>query len=599
MRSGRNNAHTLLLAVLVIALCPPILAHGPEDEPAQSASTEPSWGCPMCETVREQEPGHCPTCGMDLVLLAPEKPVDGEVGAVVGGGVTDAAESPRMPGVPGWVFYTTSISILILSFVLFEIWGRRQRSGASRKGRRWDLLQIPGLRHGLQHRWFPLALQLPLVAAFALIVATGLLGNPAPERNLAPALTWTFWWTCLAFIILFVGKLWCTACPWMAIADWVARLGLVRRSGKPFGLGLRWPRSLRNIWPATFLFLFLTWLELGYGVTQKPWLTAVLALGMVGLSVATVLVFERKAFCQYACLVGRVSGLYSMFASSELRRTDPDVCRSCRSHDCYHGNHKGDPCPTHQYIGVMDANTYCTLCMQCVKSCPEENVSWNLRAWGADLLEGSKARADEAYLAVTMLSMSAFHGLSMTPAWDNLVATIERVTGGSQIVSFSIGMAGMILLPLLIYYGICVLMRIAAGERQHETRTLFIRFAYSLLPIALFYHLAHNLQHIFYEGMKLMRIASDPFGWGWNLFGTAEMAIHAVLPLEVGWVLQVALILIGHIYGILIAHKAAFALFDTPRAATLSQLPMLLAMLLFSFQSLWLIAQPMVMRTAM
>ena len=77
------------------------------------------------------------------------------------------------------------------------------------------------------------------------------------------------------------------------------------------------------------------------------------------------------------------------------------------------------------------------------------------------------------------------------------------------------------------------------------------------------------------------------------------MLVDAVLPIQVGWGIQVALIVIGHVFGIYIAHKAAAALYDTPRKATLSQIPMLAAMMLFSFQSLWLIAQPMVMRTAM
>jgi hypothetical protein len=160
-------------------------------------------------------------------------------------------------------------------------------------------------------------------------------------------------------------------------------------------------------------------------------------------------------------------------------------------------------------------------------------------------------------------------------------------------------MAGMLILPLAIYYGLCRTMRWFAGDREHSTRHLFVCFAYSLLPIALFYHLAHNLQHIFYEGKKLISIASDPFGWGMDLFGTANMPLDAVLPIDVVWTIQVTLILVGHVYAILIAHRTAARLFPTARAATLSQIPMLAAMLLFSFQSLWLVAQPMVMRTAM
>src|SRR5207244_3830952 len=127
-----------------------------------------------------------------------------------------------------------------------------------------------------------------------------------------------------------------------------------------------------------------------------------------------------KAFCRYACLVGRVSGLYSMFSSTELRARDRELCRACATKDCFHGSAKGEACPTGQFLGAMETNTYCILCMECVKTCPENNVAINMRAWGADLLESKKARVDEAYLAVMMLSMSAFHGLTMTPVWERI-----------------------------------------------------------------------------------------------------------------------------------------------------------------------------------
>ena len=607
----RHRALRLFLPLLPLILVGlPAVAHGPEskeDVAAQATVDAPSavWGCPMCETVRESQPGRCPFCRMDLVLLeqAPAPSVD-ESGRFASATVVEANRPPKqrpkplMPGVPDWLFYVAAISILLVSFALFELWGRR-RLDRPVKGRRWDVLRLRGAKRLVKQRGFLLALQLPFVLLFGLVLFAGLFGNQSPERNIAPALTWTLWWTWLAFVILFLGKAWCTVCPWMAVADWVSKLGLLRGSGRTLGLEKKWPRKLRNIWPATFLFLFLTWLELGYGVTGKPWLTAVLGLVMLLGTVAMVLVFERRAFCRYACLVGRVSGLYSMFAGSELRATDRETCRTCSSKDCFHGNGKGAPCPTFQFMGAMDVNTYCTLCLECVKVCPRDNISWNLRPLGADLIESTRTRVDEAYLSVIMLSMSAFHGLSMTPAWDRLVGWIQSSTGSYRLAAFTIGMAAIVLLPIVVYYGICAAIKRFAGDRENSVRFLFMRFSYSLLPIALFYHLAHNLQHIFFEGKRLMRIASDPFGWDWNLFGTADMLVDAVLPVSVGWSIQVGLIIVGHVFGIFIAHRAAVALYGNRRRATLSQVPMLAAMLLFSFQSLWLIAQPMVMRTAM
>jgi hypothetical protein len=580
VRWRRAVAFLVALAIAGPLAAPAHALHAPHRPAESRASGEAAaqapatvWGCPMCETVRRPRPGTCPICGMALVPMGPGRPA-----------ATGAR--PLMPGLPAWIFFTAALLVLVLSFVLVAVRGR-----APRPGPRLDVLRLPGLRRLLARPWFPLAVQVPVVLVFAVVVAAGLFGNPAPDRNLAPALTWTVWWASLVFVVLFFGKLWCTVCPWMALADWLGRL--LPRLDRP------WPRALRNIWPATILFVFLTWLELGYGVTEKPWLTATLGLSMVALATATLVVFERKAFCRYACLVGRVSGLYATFASSELRAADHDVCRRCATKDCYRGNDRGAPCPTHEFLGSMRENTYCILCMECVKSCPEGNVAWNLRPWGADLLESIRPRQDEACLAVILLSMSAFHGLTMTLTWDRLVQGIAGATGVGWLAAFSVGMAVMLLLPLAAYWLICVLMTWCAGDRRHGVGTVFVRFAYSLLPIALFYHLAHNLQHVLSEGKKVVRLASDPFGWGWNLFGTAHVPVTAMLPLEVGWGMQVALVVAGHVFAIVIAHRTARALYGNQRAATASQFPLLVAMLLFSFQSLWLLSQPMLMRTAM
>ena len=94
------------------------------------------------------------------------------------------------------------------------------------------------------------------------MIAAGLFGDQAPEHNLAPVLTWTIW---------------CTVCPLPTIAEAIA----------PKSLGLRWPKAFRNLWLATGLFVLLTWLELGYGVTGSPWLTAVLGLGMTVAVIAS------------------------------------------------------------------------------------------------------------------------------------------------------------------------------------------------------------------------------------------------------------------------------------------------------------------------
>jgi hypothetical protein len=124
-------------------------------------------------------------------------------------------------------------------------------------------------------------------------------------------------------------------------------------------------------------------------------------------------------------------------------------------------------------------------------------------------------------------------------------------------------------------------------------RELALRFAYTLLPIALVYHVSHYYTLVMTQGVQIVRLVSDPFGFGWNLFGTADWLETPFLP-DAGfvWHSQVGLILAGHIVSVYLAHIEALRTFATPRKATLSQLPMLLLMLSFTTIGLWILSLP-------
>jgi len=135
-------------------------------------------------------------------------------------------------------------------------------------------------------------------------------------------------------------------------------------------------------------------------------------------------------------------------------------------------------------------------------------------------------------------------------------------------------------------------------SESHKAQTLFIHYAYALLPIALFYHLAHNAEHFLMEGPKALALVSDPFGWGWDLFGTARKTMPPLVTLEGLWGIQVAMVILGHVYSLWVTEKTTRRLIPDRKKAFVSQLPMLAAMVLFSVFSLWLLKQPMEMRVS-
>jgi len=466
---------------------------------------------------------------------------------------------------------------------------------------RFNLLSIGWIRVAVRSRTFRFALQAMFVGVFFLIVAAGLWGNQNPALNIAPILTWTIWWALLIVVIMFAGKAWCYVCPWDAMAGWTEKLALWHKRDDGLSLGWKWPRVVRNILIATVLFVGLTWIELGFGVTMKPRITAYLAIAMLMMAVVSALLFDRKSFCRYGCLVGRVSGLYAMFAGVEVRSKRASVCKACHSKECVTGGDTAYGCPTFLYPGRMQTNTYCIQCMECVQACPHDNLALNLRPWGSDLTVEGKPRADEAYLALLMLALSGFHGLTMTGAWPQFVEGLRGAMGVGRLLGFSVGMAMIMVGPIALYAGLVAISKwMATGHalKPLTYRDYFIRYAYAMLPIALFYHIAHNMEHLLMEGPKVVAMISDPFGWGWNVLGTAGCRIPPLISLDKLWLVQVFLVLVGHVYSLWVAQRTSLRLFGSGKAAFRSQLPMLGGMIAFSVFSLWLLKQPMEMRTS-
>jgi YHS domain-containing protein/ferredoxin len=518
-----------------------------------------------------------------------------------------------MWGIPGWMYSISVAVTLVLSFGLFELisrWSRDRKIIPPRV----NFFAIPGLRRLVRWPPFRFLCQAVFVYLFLLVIAAGLFGNQHASRNVAPLLTWTIWWGGLVLVIMFMGKAWCYVCPWDAIAGWIDRRRFWGTGGEGLSLGLRWPRRLRNIVLATLLFVGLTWLELGFGVTMNPRATALLGLLMLGLTLAAVLIFERRAFCRYGCLVGRVSGLYAMFSATEVRPADRDICRACSGKECYTGSELGVGCPTGLFPGNLQQNTYCINCLECVKTCPEDNIVFNARPWASDLASEGRPRRDEAYLALLMLALTGFHGLTMTPAWGKMLRIFEEGLSLPYIPAFSLGMFLLMAIPVLVY---ALLVKgsewLAGPARRHSYDRIFTAFAYSVLPIALFYHLAHNMEHLLMEGQKVIPLLSNPFGfipgeaWNvlgiegqgpWNLLGTADWTLPPLVSLPALWLLQVILVLVGHLYSLWIADRTARRLYPERGTAWRTQIPMLIGMVLFSVFSLWLLKQPMEMRTS-
>jgi len=85
---------------------------------------------------------------------------------------------------------------------------------------------------------------------------------------------------------------------------------------------------------------------------------------------------------------------------------------------------------------------------------------------------------------------------------------------------------------------LCALMHFsipAVNRTGTSVRQVAGLFVLSLIPIALAYHLAHYLSYLVLVGQYIIPLAADPFGMGWDLFGTRLPPRESCLKPATGW----------------------------------------------------------------
>ena len=480
--------------------------------------------------------------------------------------------------IPLSYFMAGAAATVALSFVVIGIF--LKGGNAEYRYPRFNLLSLPGA--ALASRIKVVVAQLISVLLLVLVIATSLFGSGNPLENLSPTFVWIIWWVGMGYIAALLGNLWMLINPWKALYEWAEWL-FARAE-----IALPTPRTYPAGWdamPALVAFLAFVWLENVYPGSIVPRYLAIIIIAYSAYTFCGMLLYGKQVWLKYGDPFAVLYGIFARFSPTEVRVVGGN-CEKCEL-DCAR---LVRPEPVE---GSTESD--CVNCYACYERAGHSQRQFNIRPWAAGLASVGRVSWQTCAFVILALAAVTFDGLQETTNWLAAQTLGLRLLGpgGVSVVDT----LGVVLIPLLflgIYLLFCVAIRALSGE-QASLSSVARAYVFSLVPIALAYNMAHFLSLLLVQGQLIIPLASDPFGFGWDILGSAGYRIDpAVISARFAWTVSVAAIVIGHIVSVYIAHTIAIRRATSHRLALRGQYPMLALMVFYTAVSLWIIAQPIV-----
>jgi len=364
------------------------------------------------------------------------------------------------------------------------------------------------------------------VLLFAVVLWGGWRGNVNGAVNIAGDAFLIWFWVGLQMVSFLLGDVWRAFNPYPTIADSAAWLR-ARITGEP--LAPVDDSTDATLWPAVAAIFAYLWFELAYHSTDSPRAIAVF------ITVYSVAMFGGAAFHGRGW-VRSADGFAVLFAKlgamAPLFRDDAGTLRA--------------------------------------------------RAPLSGLARLPETPGTVPFVLV-VLGSTTFDGFTRSSIWLDIGG--DRI-GWSRTVASTIGLLVIVGLVAMAYSIAISAMATITDEEPAELSRLF---GPTLVPIAAAYAVAHYFSLLVLDGQRMFIRISDPFGRGWDLFGTADYAIDwtVVSPDTIAWV-QTLAIAVGHVLAVAAAHDVAISRWRHALAVR-SQYPMLGVMVLYTVLGLFLL----------
>lgn len=434
--------------------------------------------------------------------------------------------------VPFWMYLYGGAAAIVVSFLIIGYF--INKTGTSLK---YHVKPLSNLNFFINKPTINI-LKTISVFLFLFTILTGLVGEDSPYSNFNMTFFWIIFILGLTYLTAFIGNVWVFINPWKVLIEWFEKLSGEKGSGV-----FKYPQKL-GYYPALLFYFLFIWIELFSQTFPRQLSLFFIQYTLINM-VGVILIGKDAWFkyCEFFSIFFRLIGKISPIAlnSGKLFLRPP-------------------------FIGLLKDKA--------------EHFSLLL-------------------FIMFMLSSTAFDGFRSTTPWvrfyyQNIDDYLSPVFGEAANTIFQT--IGLLLSPLVflaIYLALITLAKLITKSKL-SLLELSLQFAFSLIPIAFVYNVAHYYTLILTEGQNIIRLISDPFGFGWNLFGTDDYLPNlSIIDANFTWHFQVFLILLGHIAGVYLAHIISLNVFPSHKKALLSQFPLLILMVIYTMIGLWILSQPL------
>ena len=190
-----------------------------------------------------------------------------------------------------------------------------------------------------------------------------------------------------------------------------------------------------------------------------------------------------------------------------------------------------------------------------------------------------------AAVVLVVLGGTSFDGLSRTDWWTSLMS------GKLEWARTFVNTLGLLFVTALIISLFLGAVRMMQRKDENEDPMFEDGFAVSLVPVLVGYGIAHYFSMAIFEGQFLLIQASDPFGLGWDLFGTRTNYVnYRIVSSTTIAAVQASGIIAGHVAGVVVGHDRALESLKK-RESLAAQLPLVALLVALTIIALLLLVE--------